>query len=88
VSGTRGLISFDLFGTRASPHADRLRVRTILSILKDGNPFYTDTDEAFVDWAAGDDVVQLPLATDSPCYTTAGKLEMARRYTASRAKRS
>jgi len=34
------------------------------------------------------DVVQLPLATDSPCYTTAGKLEMARRYTASRAKRS
>jgi hypothetical protein len=33
-------------------------------------------------------VVHLPLATDSPCYTTAGKLEMARRYTASRAKRS
>jgi UDP-N-acetyl-2-amino-2-deoxyglucuronate dehydrogenase len=34
------------------------------------------------------EVVHLPLATDSPCYTTAGKLEMARRYTASRAKRS
>jgi len=34
------------------------------------------------------DGVQLPLTPDSPCYTTAGKLEMARRYMATRAKRS
>jgi hypothetical protein len=42
VSGTRGLVNFSLFGNFASPHSDRLRVRTILSILKNGNPFYTD----------------------------------------------
>lgn len=34
------------------------------------------------------DVVELPLTSDSPCYTTAGKLEMARRFTANRAKRT
>jgi len=34
------------------------------------------------------EVVPLPLAPESPCYTTAGKLEMARRYVANRAKRS
>ncbi len=32
--------------------------------------------------------VQLPLDSRSPCYTTAGKLEMARRYLAQRAKRT
>jgi hypothetical protein len=69
VSGTRGLISFDLFGTRASPHSDRLRVRTILSILKDGNPFYTDTDEAFVDWAAGDGTFSRTVGSVGDSYT-------------------
>jgi hypothetical protein len=55
VSGTRGLVNFSLVRQlRNSPHSDRLRVRTILSILKNGNPFYTDTDDSFVDWAAGD----------------------------------
>ncbi|GIV07219.1 MAG: oxidoreductase [Fimbriimonadales bacterium] len=34
------------------------------------------------------DAVELPLTSDSPCYTTAGKLEMARRFTANRAKRT
>ncbi len=34
------------------------------------------------------EMVELPLTPDSPCYTTAGKLEMARRYTAARAKRT
>jgi len=69
VSGTRGLISFDLFGTRASPHADRLRVRTILSILRNGSPFYTDTDEAFVDWTAGDGTFSRTVASVGDSYT-------------------
>ncbi len=34
------------------------------------------------------DVVQLPITPESPCYTTAGKLEMARRYTAQQAERT
>jgi hypothetical protein len=69
VSGTRGLISFDLFGTRASPHSDRLRVRTILSILKNGNPIYTDTDDSFVDWAAGDGTFSKTAAGAGDTYT-------------------
>jgi hypothetical protein len=69
VSGTRGLISFDLFGTRASPHSDRLRVRTILSILKNGSPFYTDIDESFVDWAAGDGTFSKTAAGAGDTYT-------------------
>lgn len=69
VSGTRGLISFDLFGTRASPHSDRLRVRTILSILRNGSPFYTDIDEAFVDWAAGDGTFSRTVASVGDNYT-------------------
>jgi hypothetical protein len=69
VSGTRGLISFDLFGTRASPHSDRLRVRTILSILRNGSPFYTDTDDSFVDWAAGDGTFSKTAAGAGDSYT-------------------
>jgi hypothetical protein len=69
VSGTRGLISFDLFGTRASPHSDRLRVRTILSILKNGSPFYTDIDESFVDWAADDGTFSRTVASVGDSYT-------------------
>jgi hypothetical protein len=69
VSGTRGLISFDLFGTHASPHSDRLRVRTILSILRNGSPFYTDIDEAFVDWAAGDGTFSRTVASVGDSYT-------------------
>ncbi|MCX7993730.1 MAG: Gfo/Idh/MocA family oxidoreductase [Fimbriimonadales bacterium] len=37
--------------------------------------------------AFSNDVVQLPITPESPCYTTAGKLEMARRYTAQQAER-
>jgi hypothetical protein len=69
VSGTRGQINFDLFGARISPHSDRLRVRTILSILKNGNPFYTDTDEAFVDWTAGDGTFSKTAAGAGDTYT-------------------
>ena len=69
VSGTRGLINFSLFGNQISPHSDRLRVRTILSILKDGNPFYTDTDEAFVDWTAGDGTFSRTVGSVGDSYT-------------------
>ena len=69
VSGTRGQISFSLFGNRNSPHSDRLRVRTILSILRNGSPFYTDTDEAFVDWAAGDGTFSRTVGSVGDSYT-------------------
>ena len=69
VSGTRGLVNFVQFGNQISPHSDRLRVRTILSILKDGNPFYTDTDEAFVDWTAGDGTFSKTVASVGDSYT-------------------
>lgn len=69
VSGTRGLINFSLFGNQISPHSDRLRVRTILSILKNGNPFYTDTDDSFVDWAAGDGTFSKTAAGAGDTYT-------------------
>jgi len=69
VSGTRGQISFSLFGNRNSPHSDRLRVRTILSILKNGNPFYTDIDDSFVDWAAGDGTFSKTAAGAGDTYT-------------------
>jgi hypothetical protein len=69
VSGTRGQISFSLFGNRNSPHSDRLRVRTILSILRNGSPFYTDIDESFVDWAAGDGTFSKTAAGAGDTYT-------------------
>jgi len=69
VSGTRGQISFSLFGNRNSPHSDRLRVRTILSILKNGSPFYTDIDESFVDWAADDGTFSRTVASVGDSYT-------------------
>jgi hypothetical protein len=69
VSGTRGLINFSLFGNQISPHSDRLRVRTILSILKNGSPFYTDTDDSFVDWGAGDGTFSKTAAGAGDTYT-------------------
>jgi hypothetical protein len=69
VSGTRGLVNFSLFGNFASPHSDRLRVRTILSILRNGSPFYTDIDEAFVDWAAGEGTFSKTVASVGDSYT-------------------
>ena len=69
VSGTRGLINFSLFGNFASPHSDRLRVRTILSILKNGSPFYTDIDDSFVDWGAGDGTFSKTAAGAGDTYT-------------------
>jgi hypothetical protein len=69
VSGTRGLVDFSLFSDPASPHSDRLRVRTILSILRNGSPFYTDTDDSFVDWAAGDGTFSRTAAGAGDTYT-------------------
>jgi hypothetical protein len=57
ITGARGLISFDLFGTRASPHSDRLRLRSIFTILRNGSPIFTDIDEGWADWAAGDGTI-------------------------------
>ena len=69
MSGTRGLISFDLFGTRASPHSDRLRVRTTLSIVRDSTTIYTDIDESFVDWTAGDGTFSRTVGSVGDSYT-------------------
>jgi hypothetical protein len=69
VSGTRGLVNFVQFGNFASPHSDRLRVRTILSILRNGSPFYTDTDDSFVDWAADDGTFSKTAAGAGDTYT-------------------
>jgi hypothetical protein len=84
VSGTRGLVNFSLFGNFASPHSDRLRVRTILSILKNGNPFYTDTDDSFVDWAAGDGTFSKTAAGAGDSYTLNIAATRTTRSTASR----
>lgn len=54
VSGMRNLIATTLFGNIASPHADRLIVRTTLNITRNGNAYYSDVDQASVDWNAGD----------------------------------
>ena len=69
VSGTRSGINFVQFGNFASPHSDRLRVRTILSILRNGSPFYTDIDDSFVDWAAGDGTFSRTVASVGDSYT-------------------
>jgi len=58
VSGYRNDIGFLSYRYLASPHADRLRVRTTLTILADTNPIHTLVDEAFVSWAAGDPTFQ------------------------------
>jgi hypothetical protein len=57
IAGNRGLINFSLFGNYASPHSDRLRLRTIFEIYRNGSPIFSDTDENFVDWGAGDGTV-------------------------------
>ncbi|MCS7272812.1 MAG: PEP-CTERM sorting domain-containing protein [Fimbriimonadales bacterium] len=69
VTGARPLISFELFGSRASAHSDRLRVRTTLSILRNGSPFYTDVDEAFVDWNWFDSTVNRSVGSVGDSYT-------------------
>ncbi len=69
VSGSRAAINFVQFGSLASPHADRLRVRTTLSITKNGNPFHSDVDEAFVDWGAGDGTLLKSIAGVGDSYT-------------------
>jgi hypothetical protein len=69
VSGTRGLVNFVQFGNFASPHSDRLRVRTILSILRNGSLFYLDSDDSFVDWAADDGTFSKTAAGAGDSYT-------------------
>ena len=57
ITGARALINFDLFGTRASPHSDRLRLRSVFTIYRNGSPIFTDIDEGGADWAAGDGTI-------------------------------
>jgi hypothetical protein len=57
ITGARALINFDLFGTRASPHSDRLRLRSVFTIYRNGSPIFTDIDEGWADWAAGDGTI-------------------------------
>ncbi len=69
ITGTRGAINFVQFGNIASPHSDRLILRTTLSITRNGNPFYTDVDQAFVDWAAGDGAFAKSIGSVGDTYT-------------------
>ncbi|MCS7209242.1 MAG: PEP-CTERM sorting domain-containing protein [Fimbriimonadales bacterium] len=69
VTGARPIIGFTLFGNIASAHSDRLLVRTTLSILKNGNPFYTDVDQAFVDWSQFDSTVNRSVSSVGDSYT-------------------
>jgi hypothetical protein len=57
ITGARALINFELFGTRASPHSDRLRLRSVFTIYRNGSPIFTDIDEGWADWAAGDSTI-------------------------------
>lgn len=69
ITGARGLISFDLFGTRASPHSDRLRLRSIFTILRNGSPIFTDIDEGWADWAAGDSTISKSVGSVGDTHT-------------------
>ena len=69
IVGSRPLIATTLFGNIVSPHSDRLILRTTLNILKNGNPFYTDVDQAFVDWNAGDATFSKSIGSVGDSYT-------------------
>lgn len=69
ITGARPLIGFELFGQRASSHSDRLILRTTLSILRNGSPFYTDIDQAIVDWGVGDGTVNKSIGSVGDTYS-------------------
>ncbi len=52
ITGTRGLIDFQIFPDRASPHADRLRLRFDYTVTRNTAPFFSTASENFVDWNA------------------------------------
>ncbi len=54
ISGVRGVINYLLFGGRASPHADRLRLRYDYQVFRNGSLFYSTSSENFADWGAFD----------------------------------
>ncbi|MCX7925601.1 MAG: PEP-CTERM sorting domain-containing protein [Fimbriimonadales bacterium] len=69
ITGTRGLINFVDFGQQAPPPPDRLILRTTLSILQNGSPFYTDVDQAFVDWNANEGTISKSIGSVGDSYT-------------------
>ncbi len=54
IQGTRGLISYTLFGNQASPHADRLRLRYDFEVIRNGVTITNFGAENFADWNAFD----------------------------------
>ncbi|MFQ3609898.1 MAG: PEP-CTERM sorting domain-containing protein [Fimbriimonadales bacterium] len=62
ITGTRGLIGYQLFGNQASPHADRLRLRFDYQVFQNSAPFYSTSSENFVDWNAFDGTVSKSVA--------------------------
>jgi len=69
VTGSRGLIHFVQFGNIASPHSDRLIVRTTLNITRNGSAYYSDVDQASVDWNAGDGTISKSIGSVGDSYT-------------------
>jgi hypothetical protein len=74
ITGARALINFELFGTRASPHSDRLRLRSVFTIYRNGSPIFTDIDDGWADWAAGDGTISKSVGSvgDSTTLNIAG----------------
>lgn len=69
ITGARGLIATTLFGNIASPHSDRLILRTTLNISQNSSLIYTDVDEAFVNWNAGETTFSKSIGSVGDSYT-------------------
>ncbi|MCS6919660.1 MAG: PEP-CTERM sorting domain-containing protein, partial [Fimbriimonadales bacterium] len=69
IVGARPQIVTTLFSNINSPHSDRLILRTTLSILKNGSPFYSDVDQAFVDWNANEGTFSKSIGSVGDSYT-------------------
>lgn len=69
ITGSRGLINFIQFGGQASPHSDRLILRTTLNIFQNSSLIYSDTDQASVDWNAGDATFSKGIGSVGDSYT-------------------
>ncbi|MCX7993600.1 MAG: PEP-CTERM sorting domain-containing protein [Fimbriimonadales bacterium] len=69
ITGGRPQISTTQFGNINSPHGDRLILRTTLSILRNGNPFYSDVDQASASWNAGEATFSKGISSVGDNYT-------------------
>lgn len=69
IVGSRPLIATTLFGNIASPHSDRLILRTTLQIFQNSSLIHTDVDQASVDWNAGEATFSKSIGSVGDSYT-------------------